>query len=98
MRIVYKRKILITLPVADKCSMTSRPQEMPHWREKCESFQVDRCRCIEGRCLHQIRVTGMPVSAKSKVTKTKTVLKQITYNLSDLKLDHDDLYCGFVES
>jgi hypothetical protein len=31
-----------------------------------------------------------------KVTKTKTGLKQETYNLSDLKLEHD-LHCGFVE-
>jgi hypothetical protein len=34
------------------------------------------------------------MSAKSKVTKTKTALKQETYNLSDLK---HDLQCGFVE-
>ncbi len=58
------------------------------WREKGESFRVDRYRCIEGRCLHQI------MSAKNKVTKTKTALKQETYNLSDLK--HDP-HCGFVE-
>ncbi len=32
--------------------------------------------------------------AKTKVTKTKTALKQETYNLSDLK---HDLHCGFVE-
>ncbi len=36
------------------------------------------------------------MSAKTKVTKTKTALKQETYNLSDLK--HDlHLHCGFVE-
>ena len=60
------------------------------WREKGESFRVDRYRCIEGRChgLHQI------MSAKIKVTKTKTALKQETYDLSDLK---HDLHCGFVE-
>jgi hypothetical protein len=61
------------------------------WREKGESFRVDRYRCIEGRCLHQA------MSAKTKVTKTKTALKQETYNLSDLK--HDP-HCGpkrFVE-
>jgi hypothetical protein len=62
------------------------------WREKGESFRVDRYRCIEGRCLHHI------MSAKTKVTKTKTApegLKQDseTYNLSDLK---HDLHCGFV--
>ncbi len=65
-----RRKILIT----DKCTMTFKK-----WREKGESFRVDRYRCIEGRCLHQI------MSAKTKVTKTKTALKQETYNLSDLK-------------
>jgi hypothetical protein len=78
-----KRKILI----ADKCIMAFKK-----WREKGESFRpgVDRYRCIEGRCLHQI------MSAKTKVTKTKTALKQETYNLSDLKHDlHRD--CGFVE-
>ena len=32
------------------------------------------------------------MSANSKVTKTKTALKQETYNLSDLK---HDLHCGF---
>jgi hypothetical protein len=61
------------------------------WREKLEgeSFRVDRYQCrIEGHCLHQI------MSAKTKVTKTKTALKQETYNLSDLK---HDLHCGFVE-
>jgi hypothetical protein len=58
------------------------------WREKGESFRVDWYRCIEGRCLHQT------MSAKTKVTKTKTALKQETYNLSDLK--HDP-HCGFVE-
>ena len=31
---------------------------------------------------------------KNKVTKTKTALKQETYNLSDPK---HDLHCGFVE-
>jgi hypothetical protein len=61
-----KRKILIT----DKCTMAFKK-----WREKGESFRVDRYRCIEGRCLHQI------MSAKTKVTKTKTALKQETYNL-----------------
>jgi hypothetical protein len=64
-----KRKILIT----DKCTMAFKK-----WREKGESFRVDRY--IEGRCLHQI------MSAKTKVTKTKTALKQETYNLNDLKL------------
>ena len=59
-----------------------------------ESFHVDpsRYRYIEGRqhcsCLYRV------VSAKTKVTKTKTALRQETYNLSDLK---HDLHCGFVE-
>jgi hypothetical protein len=44
------------------------------WREKGESFRVDRHRCIEGCCLYQI------MSAKTKVTKPKTALKQETYN------------------
>ena len=67
-----KRKILIT----DKCTTG---MAFKKWREKlegAESFRVDRYRCIEGRCLHQI------MSAKNKVTKTKTALKQETYNLS----------------
>ncbi len=33
-------------------------------------------------------------ATKAKITKTKTALKQETYNLSDLK---HDLHCGFVE-
>jgi hypothetical protein len=91
-----KRTILIT----NKCTMT-----LKKWREKGESFRVDRysLRCIEGRSLYQI------MSAKTKVTKTKTAknqgyenektalnsrLKQETYNLSDLK---HELHCGFVE-
>ena len=52
-------------------------RKLKKWREKGESFRVDRYRCIEGRCLHQI------MSAKTKVTKTKTALKQETYNPSD---------------
>ncbi len=60
--------------------------------ESDESLRVlvDRYRCIKGRCLYQA------MSAKTKVTKTKTALKQETetYNLSDLK---HDLHCGFVE-
>jgi hypothetical protein len=37
------------------------------------------------------------MSAKTKVTKTKTALKQETaYNLSHGDLKHD-LHCGFVE-
>ena len=74
-----RREIRIT----DKCTMA-----FEKWRDKGESFRVDRYRCISGRCLYQI------ISAKPKVTKTKTALKQETYNLSDLK---HDLRCGFVE-
>ncbi len=40
-------------------------------------------------------VTGMS-AILTKVTKTKTALKQETYNLSDLTRKHD-LQCGFVE-
>ena len=58
------------------------------WREKGESVRVDRYRCIEGRRLFQI------MSAKPKVTKTKTALNQETYNLSD---QNHDAHCGFVE-
>ncbi len=62
------------------------------WREKGESFRVDRYRCIEGRGLHQT----MSAKTNLKVTKTnlKTALKQEAHNLSDLK---HDLHCGFVE-
>jgi hypothetical protein len=66
-----KRKILIT----DKCTMAFKK-----WREKGESFRVDRYRRIEGRSLHQI------MSAKTKVTKTKTALKQETYNRHETNL------------
>jgi hypothetical protein len=68
MRTVSLRKILITGTdtVTGKCTMAFKK-----WREKGESIRVvDRYRCIEGRCLHQA------MSAKSKVTKTKTALKQ----------------------
>ena len=38
------------------------------------------------------------MSAKAKVAKTKTALKQETYNLSDLKhASLSDLHCGLVE-
>ena len=74
-----KRRILIT----DKCTMA-----LKKWRDKGESLRVDRRRCIAGRCLYPI------MSINTKVTKTKTALKQETYNLSDLK---HDLHCGFVE-
>jgi hypothetical protein len=63
-----------------------RTMAFKKWREKGESFRVDRYRCIEGRGLlaHQI------MSANAKVTKTKTALKQETYNLSDLKLCYSE--------
>ena len=69
--------------------------------EKGGSFRVDpmsrhRCRIelmtriqVQGRCL----LVDHIMSAKTKVTKTKTAAltgKQETYNLSDL-------HCGFVE-
>jgi hypothetical protein len=77
----WQLKILIT----DKCTIM---MAFKKWREKGESFRpgVDRYRCIEG--LYQI------MSAKIKVTKMKTALKQETYNLSDLE---HDVHCGFVE-
>ena len=34
------------------------------------------------------------MSAKAKVTETKTAIKQEPYNMSDVK---HDLQCGFVE-
>jgi hypothetical protein len=73
------RKIVIT----QKCIMT-----FTKWRDKGESFRVDRYGSIGGRCLRQV------MYAKTKVTKTKTALIQETYTLSDLK---HDLHCGFVE-
>ncbi len=58
-----RRRILIT----DKCTTTFKK-----WRDKGESFRVDRYRRIAGRCLYQI------MSAKPKVAKTKTALGQET--------------------
>jgi hypothetical protein len=52
-----------------KCTVT---MTFKKWREKGESLRVDRRRCIEGRCLHQV------MSAKTEVTKSKTALKQET--------------------
>jgi hypothetical protein len=77
--------MLITVTGNLKCTMA-----FINWRdsEKGESLRVDRYRCIDGRCLHQI------MSAKTKVTTTKTALKQETYNLSASDLKHD-LHCGF---
>jgi hypothetical protein len=73
--------------VTDKCTMT-----LKKWREKGESFRVDRHRCIEGLWLSQV------MSAKTKVMKTKTALKQETYNLNVSDLKHDlHCQCGFVE-
>ncbi len=59
-----KRKIMILITDNLKCTMV-----LKKWREKGASFRVDRYRFIEGRCLHQI------MSAKTKVTKTKTAIK-----------------------
>jgi hypothetical protein len=47
-------------------------------------------RRIEGRFLYHWQIR----SAKTKVTKTKTALKQETLNLTDLK---PDPHCGYVE-
>jgi hypothetical protein len=80
-----RRRILIT----DECTTTFQ-QSDTQWRDKGGSFRrrVDRHTCIADRCLYQI------MSAKTKVTKTKTALRQETYTLSGLK---HDLHCGFVE-
>ena len=74
-----KRTILIT----DKCM-----KFFTAWRDKGESFRVDRYQRIAGRCLNQV------MSEKTKVQKTKTAIKQELYSLSDLK---HDLKRGFVK-
>ena len=74
-----RRKIVIT----DKCTVT-----LAKWREKGESFRVDRYTRIAGRCLWQV------MSSKTKIRRTRTARREETYNLSDLK---HDLRCGFVE-
>jgi hypothetical protein len=74
-----RRKIVIT----DKCTMT-----FAKWRDKGESFRVDRYTCIAGRCLWQV------MSSKTKVRKTRAARREETYTMSDLK---HDLRCGFVE-
>jgi hypothetical protein len=81
MRRYLRGKILIT----DKCTMTFKK-----WRDKGESFRVDRCRCIAGCCLYQI------ISAKPKAVKRRPrASRKLAGNLqSDLK---HDLHCGFVE-
>ncbi len=76
------RKIVLT----DKCRATFN-----EWRDKGENFREERYKHIEGRSLRQI------VSAKIKVTKTKTAFnahKSEPYHLSDLK---HDIRRGFVE-
>jgi hypothetical protein len=52
-------------------------------------------RVLPGRS-EQVHCRSLPMSAKTKLTKTKTAVRQGTYNpsLSDLK---HDLHCGFVE-
>ena len=63
------------------------PQEMAGKRRVLPGW-IGTGALFKGRCLYQI------MSAKTKVTKTKTALKQETYNPSDLK---HDLHCGFEE-
>ncbi len=74
-----KRTILIT----DKCT-----KSFTAWRDKGESFRVDRYQRIAGRCLNLV------MSEKTKVKKKKAAIKQLPYGLSDLK---HDLKCGFVK-
>ena len=74
-----KRTILIT----DKCT-----KSFAAWRDKGESFRVDRYQQIAGRCLNLL------MSEKTKVKRKKTAIKQEPYGLSDLK---HDLKYGFVK-
>ena len=74
-----KRTILIT----DKCT-----KSFAAWRDKGESFRVDRYQQIAGRCLNLV------MSEKTKVKRKKTAIKQEPYGLSDLK---HDLKYGFVK-
>ena len=74
-----KRTILIT----DKCT-----KSFAAWRDKGESFRVDRYQQIAGRCLNLV------MSEKTKVKRKKTAIKQERYGLSDLK---HDLKYGFVK-
>ena len=77
-----KRAILIT----DKCT-----KSFAAWRDKGESFRVDRYQQIAGRCLNLVMSEK---SQKTKVKRKKTAIKQEPYGLSDLK---HDLKCGFVK-
>ncbi len=88
-RVLVLMSDLIDLAIVTAASAPLLAGLLDCYHRRCKAaFRVDRYRCIEGRCLHQI------MFAKTKVTKTKTALKQETYNLSDLK---HDLHCGFVE-
>ena len=69
-------KILIT----NKCTMT---RTLKKWREKGESLRVDRYRCIEGRCLHQI------MSAKTKVKKRTSAIHVASHVLPALSSNVD---------
>ena len=68
-----RRKILIT----GKCTTTFKHKTAG--LRRVLPGRVDRYSCIAGRCVYQV------MSAETMVTKTKTALKQETYNLSDLK-------------
>lgn len=58
------------------------------WREKGESFRVDRYVRISGKSI------TMLLSEKTKVQKTRSAAAQAPYGVGDLK---HDLKCGFVE-
>jgi hypothetical protein len=75
-----KRKILIT----DKCTMTFKK-----WREKGESFRVDRYRCNEGRRL-SLSISNHVHNKQGYENEDRAQAG----NVSDLKHDLD---CGFVE-
>ena len=49
---------------------------------------------VTGALKIAVYIKSCPQKLETKVTKTKTALKQETYNLSDPK---HDLHCGFVE-
>ena len=70
-------------------SLTNAPGPSPLGGKKGEFFRVIwYYQRIAGRCLNLV------MSEKTKVTKTKTAIKQEPYSLSDLK---HDLQCGFVK-
>jgi hypothetical protein len=81
-----KRNILIT----GKCTMALKSSKK--WREKGESFRVDRYR--PGALKVAVYIKSCPQNPRLRKRRPRSTLKQETYNLSDLK---HDLQCGFVE-